>query len=67
MGELPKLKKTGQKQKITLYFEPDVERLYKIGKQNGWDVSELVRQAASEALRAAAEQLVIPATEVDKK
>lgn len=56
-NELPKQKRICRKEKITLYFDRDVEKLYRAGKQNGWDVSEIVRRAASDALRAVANQL----------
>ena len=49
-NEVPKLKRGQDRSKITLYFDREIDRLYRLGKQNGWDVSEIVRRAASEAL-----------------
>jgi len=59
--ELPKLKRSAGKRKITLYFDPEIDNIYRQGKQNGWDVSEIVRSAASEALKREADILSKPA------
>lgn len=48
--ETPKLKRATESDKITLYFDKEVKRLYDVGKENGWNVSEVVRQAARQAL-----------------
>ncbi len=57
MSTIPKLKRSTEKAKITLYMDKEVEELYRVGKQNGWDVCEIVRQAATRALRDQAETL----------
>lgn len=56
--ELPKLRRSlGPQTKVTIYFDREIETLYRLGKQNGWDVSEIIRRAASEALRQAEQTL----------
>lgn len=59
--DLPKLRRSTDKRKITIYIEKEIEALYRQGKQNGWDVSEIVRNAASEALQKEAEMLMTSA------
>jgi hypothetical protein len=56
--DTPKLRRATEREKITLYFDKDVGELYRIGKQNGWDVCEMVRRAASEILRQNTDTLV---------
>lgn len=56
--ELPKLKATDPKDKITIYFDKEVADLYRTGKYNGWDVSEIVRRASTEALKKFADKLL---------
>lgn len=51
VDELPKMRKCFEKLKVTLYFDADVVEIYRAGKINGWDVSEIVRRAATNALR----------------
>lgn len=50
-GDIPKLKKFAEKAKITLYFDKEIAELYRIGKSNGWDVCQIMREAASDAMR----------------
>ena len=55
--ETPKLRRCNEKAKITIYFDREIDELYRTGKQNGWDTSEIVRKAAAEALRTRADIL----------
>lgn len=63
MKETPKLKRAKQKGKITLYFDKDTDELYRIGKNNGWNTCEIVRRAATEALKERASELLTLADE----
>lgn len=61
--DIPKMKKSSLTSKITIYFPKEVEHVYRVGKQNGWDVSEIVRRAAIAALLSNADALNTPAEE----
>ena len=50
--ETPRLKRAEEQAKITIYFDKETNELYRKGKLNGFDVSEIVRRAAREALHA---------------
>ena len=38
------MKKFKEKRNLTIKIDKDIEELYRIGRQNGWDVSEIARQ-----------------------
>lgn len=65
--ETPKLNRSEGQGKITLYFSRSVDDLYRTGKDNGWDVCEIVRKAASDALLARAEILKTQAKDDDRE
>lgn len=49
--QLPRRRHAQAKGKITVYPEKEIERLYNVGKANGWDTPQIVRDAVTEALR----------------
>lgn len=55
----PKLKRAEEKGKVTLYFSKEIAKLYKVGKENGWDTPAIVAEAASEALKQHSADLMI--------
>ena len=59
----PKLKTHDERGKITAYPELEIEELYKVGKMNGWDTPQIVKEAITEALLARADLLRRPAKE----
>ena len=56
--ELKKLKRAADNKPITIMIDKDVHELYSMGKMNGWDVSDIVRQAAADAIRNVRERLM---------
>jgi hypothetical protein len=64
MSEIPKLKRGGDKGKISVYVEKDAAELYRMGKHNGWDVCEIARKAVEDALKRVSPQLKQLAEEV---
>jgi hypothetical protein len=62
-NELPKLRRCHEKGKITVYPEKEIEDLYHLGKGNGWDTPQIVRDAVTKALRDLADKLKSSAAE----
>lgn len=65
--DTPKLKRADWKQKVTIYVDKEVAALYRIGKQNGWDVCEIIRRASIDALISRSEILNQPADQSDQE
>ncbi len=60
---IPMLRGFSEKGKITLSIDQDVHDLYRIGKNNGWNTPEIVRQAINAALKERADTLMKSARE----
>lgn len=54
-------RRAGDRAKINVYVDPQVEELYRIGRMNSWDTPELVREAVTKAILSLAERLQSPA------
>lgn len=61
MSDLPKMKYLEKKINMTFKLDEATVEIYRIGRQNGWDVSELVRQILAEAFAKRSEKLKQPA------
>lgn len=48
---LPRSKRIRDRVNVTVALEREVADLYRIGKDNGWDVSEILRQTMTDMLR----------------
>jgi uncharacterized protein (UPF0335 family) len=59
----PKLKRYESQKKVTSYLTDDVAELYRVGKDNGWDTPQIVKEAISNALRDREELLKMRAEE----
>jgi hypothetical protein len=53
----PKLLSKQSRCKVTLYIDADVAEIYRLGKLNGWNTPEIVREGATRAILANAEKL----------
>ena len=51
MSDIPKLPKHSSRRNINILIDPEIDEIYREGKANGWDTSEIARRAVSEALR----------------
>jgi hypothetical protein len=51
MDEVPKLRKNSNRKPINIVIDPDMDALYRLGKQNGWDTAEIARKAVQEELK----------------
>jgi len=60
--DIPKLRKHSDRKPINIYIDKEVDDLYRLAKQNGYNSSEIVRKAVTEAIMELAEQLKRPAT-----
>jgi len=49
MSEIPKLKKRSSRTTINISIDRQIDELYRLAKQNGYDSSEIARQAVSAA------------------
>lgn len=48
---LPRSKRIRDRVNVTVAVEREIADLYRSGKENGWDVSEILRQKMTECLR----------------
>jgi|GEM_PF-3863123 len=55
--ELKKTKDSANRKKITISLSEDAIKLYRQGKDNGWDTPDLAVRAVEEALKAKQEDL----------
>lgn len=62
MQDIPKLKKRQDRKPLNIVVDKHVDELYREGKQNGWNVSEIARQAVTEKLESIKEMLKRPAS-----
>lgn len=60
MSEIPKLKKPHERRHINIVIDKKVDELYRLGRQNGHDTSEFVRQVVSRAFLENEEKLKRP-------
>lgn len=62
MSEIPKLKKHSNRTNICISIDKQVDEAYRQAKQNGYNSSEIARQAVTEAFAKIAEQIKRPAS-----
>ena len=62
MNQLPKLKKQSDRRHINIVVDKEVDEIYRQAKQNGYNSSEIARQALTEAFVKIAEQIKRPAS-----
>lgn len=62
MADIPKLKKRSDRRTLNISIDENVEALYRTGKQNGYDVSEIARRAVTEVFVKLAPELKRPAS-----
>lgn len=51
MNKLPKMKKFDDKKQFSIRIEAEIDEIYRIGRQNGWDVSEIARRALADIFK----------------
>lgn len=56
------MKRLQEKRNLTLKIDQEIETIYKAGRQNGWDVSEIARRALTELFKKLEPQLKRPAS-----
>ena len=61
MKALPLLKKQSDSRKLNIVVDKETEEIYRIAKQNGYNSSEIARQAIVQAFHAIADQVKRPA------
>lgn len=62
MSDIPRMKKFDIKKQFSVKIDSEVEEIYKMGRQNGWDVSEIARRALSDIFKKLAADLKRPAS-----
>ena len=62
MNQLPKLRKASNRRAITIVVDREIDELYRLAKQNGYNPSEILRQAATEKFLSIADQIKRPAS-----
>lgn len=62
MDNLPRHKASSKKKPLNVKVDEEIDELYRTGRQNGWDVSEIARRAITEVFERVAEQLKRPAS-----
>jgi hypothetical protein len=62
----PKIPRLARRGKITAYPELEIQRLYELGQDNGWDTPSIVREAVREALLMRKDQLTKKAEEIEE-
>lgn len=50
MSDIPKLRKSYERRNINIVVDKKIDDIYRLAKQNGYNSSELVRQAVSRLL-----------------
>ena len=63
--ETPRLQRKLRTGKITVYPEKEIQRLYELAQDNGWDAPSIVRAAVVEALVSRKNVFVTKAPEED--
>lgn len=62
MTSIPKMKRFTEKKNVTISIDKSVEEIYRVGRQNGWDVSEIARDTLTEVFKKLEPQLKRPAS-----
>jgi len=57
MTSLPKMKHLKEKKNLSIKVDKEIEELYRTGRNNGWDVSEIARATLTEKFTKIANQL----------
>lgn len=56
------MKRFTEKKNVTISIDKSVEEIYRVGRQNGWDVSEIARDTLTEVFKKLEPQLKRPAS-----
>lgn len=59
---IPLLKKSANRTNINIKIDKEIDDIYRMAKQNGYNSSEIARKAVSDAFRRLADQLRRPAS-----
>lgn len=62
MSDLPKLKKHSERSNLCISIDKRIDELYRQAKQNGYNASEIARQAVTDAFTKITEQIKRPAS-----
>jgi hypothetical protein len=49
--DIKRRRRAGDRAKINVYVDPEIEELYRIGRMNCWDTPGLVREAVTKAFQ----------------
>lgn len=61
MSGLPKLKSRSDRRNINIVVDKKIDEIYRLAKQNGYNASEIARQAVSKEFLKLEEKLKTPA------
>jgi len=62
MSEIPKLRRHSDRRNINIVIDKQIDELYRLAKQNGYNASEIARQAVTDVFRKLEEQIKRPAS-----
>lgn len=62
MNNIPRLKKSSNRTNINIVVDKEIDELYREAKQNGYNSSEIARQAVSDAFIKIKELIKRPAS-----
>jgi len=62
MDEIPRLRKRSDRSTLNISIDKEIEDLYRVAKQNGYDSSEIARRAVTEEFKKLELKLKKPAS-----
>jgi uncharacterized protein (UPF0335 family) len=62
MAEIPRLRKRSDRRTINISIDEEIEELYRVAKQNGYDSSEIARRAVTDVFKKLEPELKRPAS-----
>lgn len=62
MSDIPKLKKQSERRNINIVIDKRIDDLYRLAKQNGYNASEIARQAVTKVFTEIENQIKRPAS-----
>ena len=62
MSTIPKLKKRSERRNINIVIDQHIDDLYRLAKQNGYNASEIARQAVTDVFTRLESELRRPAS-----
>jgi hypothetical protein len=62
MADIPKLKKMADRRNINIVIDKKIDELYRLAKQNGYNASEIARQAVTDVFMKIENQIKRPAS-----